>query len=260
MEQNDPLKGEDKMFDDLSTKFDKILNEEELAQLKNYAVFVVDESGSMANKKTDVIGLINSQIEQIKESAKSMITKFCYVTFSTIVDEPKFWCKDAQSLEYLKDEDFQIRESTALFDAIGYTVSKLKKLPDINDENTSVLFMIISDGYENCSTEFKQKDIIALVKELEDTKRWTIVYLGADVDIMKIQEQTAFDLGNISVSMDGFAGYAGPTGKRGFAGYAGQTAAYFNNRTHGMTHTTSFFSDTSPTYVITEKKQGKNNK
>lgn len=69
-------------------------------------------------------------------------------------------------------------------DAIGGNIHEVKeKYQSIIDENEmTVVYVIITDGYENASRFFSYHDISRKISELEETNKWTFTFLGADFD------------------------------------------------------------------------------
>jgi hypothetical protein len=55
---------------------------------------------------------------------------------------------------------------------------------DEQDRPHKVIGVIITDGQENCSSEFSQADVRKLIEEREADKdrEWTFIYLGANQD------------------------------------------------------------------------------
>jgi hypothetical protein len=80
---------------------------------------------------------------------------------------------------------------TALLDAIGTTVLKIRD--DLAEElahgDSTVIIVILTDGYENASRLFNQQGIKNLIRELEATGKWTFTYLGATIDAVQVAEQ-----------------------------------------------------------------------
>ena len=63
--------------------------------------------------------------------------------------------------------------STALFDAIGRTITTLDK-----EVGNNVLFVIMTDGMENSSVEFSKSQI----KNMIDSHNWEFLFIGADIN------------------------------------------------------------------------------
>lgn len=140
-------------------------------------VVVMDESGSMASVLNDVIGGFNTFIEdQKKEKGACNLT---LVKFSTNVANV-YESKDIQDVEPLDRANYTPGGSTALFDAI---VSSIKGLKVRKTKATKVLFLIMTDGEENCSKEVTTK---AAVKKIVDDciskDKFEFMYIGANQD------------------------------------------------------------------------------
>lgn len=155
---------------------------------KTHVAIILDQSGSMANIKTETISSFNEQVKSIKASANSD-TFITLTLFNGDVVISKF----AESLDNLNEltvDDYNPSGYTAMYDGIGMTVERMKKeIDDINDPNTAVLVVIITDGQENASSSWHGEDIAALVKGLTGTKRWTFSVLGANIDLAGLSEK-----------------------------------------------------------------------
>ena len=81
-------------------------------------------------------------------------------------------------------EDWYPKGMTALYDAIGRTASTVKQINAKmlkKDRPDKVLFIIVTDGGENDSKEYKGVESIStLIEEMETEHNWKFVYLGAD--------------------------------------------------------------------------------
>ena len=132
-------------------------------------VFVIDRSGSMSGSETDTMGGFNSFIE--REAKKEFNTKVTTVLFDHKY-ELLYTRKDIKDVEKLTDKEYYVRGSTALLDAIGRTITTLDKEID-----NKVLFVVMTDGYENSSVEFTKTQI----KNLMENHDWEFIYLGADI-------------------------------------------------------------------------------
>ena len=84
----------------------------------------------------------------------------------------------------LSDGYFRPSGSTALLDAIGKSIFNIKERfeNDIAEDKMSVVMVIITDGHENSSRMYTYHDIAQLIKNLDDTGKWTFSFLGADFD------------------------------------------------------------------------------
>ena len=133
-------------------------------------IFLIDRSGSMYNSVEDTIGGFNSFIE--KERAKKLDTKVTVVLFDDEY-EVLYKRKTIDEVEKLTSDEYYVRGTTALLDAIGKTITSL----DREIENKA-LFVIMTDGKENASIEFSKSQI----KNMINNHKWEFLFIGADID------------------------------------------------------------------------------
>ena len=133
-------------------------------------VFLIDRSGSMYGSEKDTIGGFNAFIE--KEKAKDFDVRVTTILFDHEY-EVLYKRRDINEVAELTCDEYFVRGSTALLDAIGRTVTALDK-----QATDKVLFVIMTDGMENSSVEFSKSQI----KEMIDGHDWEFIYIGADID------------------------------------------------------------------------------
>ena len=82
-------------------------------------------------------------------------------------------------------EIFVPRGMTALHDAIGKTINetgqRLSKLSEAQRPN-KVVFVIITDGFENASKEFNNAKIKSMIEHQTDQYKWSFIFLGSNQD------------------------------------------------------------------------------
>lgn len=154
---------------------------------------LVDKSGSMSDCIDQTINGYNEQITKIGEMQSEFPEQEMTIgltTFNTHVDHLYFMqpVADAYKMNY---ENYMPADSTALLDAMGETIDKLTQLQEesLRVFPTTVVMVILTDGYENASREFSLAKIKSMVEEKEKTGTWTFSYLGATLDAMDIAEQ-----------------------------------------------------------------------
>ena len=151
-------------------------------QLPLDIVVVLDRSGSMQSIREDSTGAYNSFIaEQQAQPGEANITLAIFDHEYEILQD-RANLKDAM---LLNNENFVPRGWTALYDAIGNTINKFKKLRD-EGKVDGVIFTILTDGEENRSTEFKLADIKSMIEIAEKEFGWQFVYLGANQDAFSV--------------------------------------------------------------------------
>ena len=73
---------------------------------------------------------------------------------------------------------------TALLDAVGGSIDRIEKQfgKELENDEISVVMVIITDGYENASKYFTFHMVAQKIAKLDETGKWTFSYLGADFD------------------------------------------------------------------------------
>lgn len=145
-------------------------------------IFILDRSGSMCGLESDTIGGFNSMIaKQKKEDGEANVTTVLFDDKVEIIHD-RFNLKQVKELT---DEEYYVRGSTALLDAIGSSIQKeinvQRHLPE-DERAEKVIFVIITDGYENSSMEYKKKDIKKMIEYEKDKYGWEFMFMGANID------------------------------------------------------------------------------
>lgn len=133
-------------------------------------IFLLDRSGSMYGSENDTIGGFNSLIA--KQKAQENDVRVTTILFDHGYDV-LYKRKNIYEVNDLTRNEYFVRGSTALLDAIGRTIVTLDKEID-----NRVLFVITTDGYENSSKEFTKRQI----KNMIQNHNWEFIFLGADID------------------------------------------------------------------------------
>ena len=74
----------------------------------------------------------------------------------------------------------------------------------------SVVLIIITDGHENASRMYTYHDVAQLIKELDETEKWTFSFLGADFDAIHTSHMLNIRQENVmNFSKSGYASFMG---------------------------------------------------
>ncbi len=194
--------------------------------------FILDGSGSMSGVQTEVVDGLNEFIQEQKDEA-ALGTN---VVFSLTVFDYKptivYMAEDIASVQTVTKKDTFLGGGTALYDAIGATLTKAK------NENLpgKKLVAIYTDGYENSSTEFKPEEVKDLIKELENDGDWTVIFMSAEINDFATAQNLGVAAGNYTVVRGGAAGMSST-----MTGLSQATHAHARNVAVASTGT--FFSD-----------------
>ena len=131
-------------------------------------LIILDESGSMESIKTTIIQGFNELVQTIQGIEKQFPEQehfISFISFNGLGQKLLHFIDPASKLKQIDDKTYKPDASTPLFDAMGFSINKLKQsLQGQTDYN--VLVTILTDGDENASKEFSGNDIKKLVEEL----------------------------------------------------------------------------------------------
>ena len=206
----------------------------------NHIVFVVDKSGSMMGREQEVKEAFKSHLDETL-TVKDQDNYFSLFTFNERVDESFFEREVKEDTSFNEIDNYSPDGMTALYDALGLSISKVEKISGMNDENEnhSALFIVITDGMENQSREYKEVDIKKKIKKLEEEKdNWTFTFVGVQFDVnAQYADKFHMNVGN-TVTFDSLDEAKGVMGQ--------SLGKFYSNRSRGMTKTYSYSVD-SPT-------------
>jgi len=175
---------------------EKKVEETTFKAAKTYVAIVLDKSGSMDSIMNEARTSFNEQVKKIQEESKNLDTRICLTVFNHELDFVKF-DEAVDNLSVLEKKDYQPSGWTAFYDAVCTTIRKLEDLPDINEPETAVLMLIITDGLENSSKKYNSKDLSEMIARLKNTERWTFSVMGANIDLEALSVDTGIDKSNM---------------------------------------------------------------
>jgi hypothetical protein len=143
---------------------------------------LIDRSGSMQHLTNDTIGGFNSFLQEQKEVPGEAILSLC------LFDTSSQTIHDCLPLALVPDLDkatYRPGGGTALLDALGAVINSTgARLAAMNEEDrpSKVIFLLITDGQENSSTEFAIERIKDMVTHQREVYSWEFVFMGANID------------------------------------------------------------------------------
>ena len=199
-------------------------------------LIILDESGSMSSIKSVIINGFNELVQSVKGIEKQFPDQehlISMVSFNDLNTKILHFVDPINKLNAINDSTYNPASLTPLFDAMGFSISKLKHYLEAK-ENYSVLVTILTDGEENASIEYTSLAIKNLVKELKN-QNWTFTYIGTDHDVekmaarMNINNTMSFDKNDLDI-------------KRMFAKESKSRVKYSLNISKGKLDTTDYYS------------------
>ncbi len=182
--------------------------------VKVSVIFIQDRSGSMQSVWEETLSGFKSFVNRLQQEGPrdGIEYTFSLTTFDTLLDHPyrehPILDVNAQQLMH-----FPPRGSTALYDAVGETVSK------VNLEADKFMAVIVTDGHENSSREWTKDKLRKLVEDKLALGNWAFLYLGT-------QPETWDDAEAMGVGRFSSASYTGTRAQAAYGMSAGAVHAH----------------------------------
>jgi len=188
---------------------------------------IMDRSGSMQSCQVEAENGLNRFIEE--QQAQSGEALFSLVQF----DDQYEVVHQAVPIQNVPHCTLVPRGMTALLDAVGKTINttgeRLAATPQAERPGL-VIMVIITDGMENASQEFKREQIKEMITHQQEKYNWQFTFLGANQDAFAeagaigIKAAAAADY-SVSATAQAFAGTAASVVRSRKALQAGEDVA-----------------------------------
>lgn len=158
-----------------------------------FNLIVADESGSMCVIEKQALAGLNETIQTVKKVQDAHPDMEQHITIMTFDSGHKRYIYDnvlAKDATMLSEKDYNPGGATPLYDAVGIAISRLNAITTDDDH---VLMTIITDGEENCSTEYSLNMIKTLIEKLKK-HNWTFSFIGTDnLDVESMAKEMNID-------------------------------------------------------------------
>jgi len=155
---------------------------------------ILDRSGSMESIREDTIGGFNTFLNvQRRQPGKATVTLVQFDSQDPYEVIHRF--RPVAEVPELTGETYVPRASTPLLDAVGRGINDLEaNLADILPAHrpSKVIFVVITDGQENASREFRRERIVKMIQDKEAHYGWQFLFLSADLDAVQDAENQGF--------------------------------------------------------------------
>jgi len=148
---------------------------------------VLDRSGSMERIADDTIGGYNAFVKDQQVFGGTMTLVQFDNKIETLYDNI-----DIADVKPLDRQTFVPRGTTALYDAIGFTIDMAESYSELH-KDTEFKIIIVTDGFDNASTSYTcnhVKDIIRMCTRLG----WDFMFLGASKESILAAKDMGLDL------------------------------------------------------------------
>jgi hypothetical protein len=160
--------------------------------MSTHIALILDKSGSMSVATQETKDSVVSYVKKVRKQITDAF--FTLTAFNT---KSETWV-ESQPLNEVKInsvlDKYIPTGSTALYDAVGSTIKKVRK---VVGEQDKALVVIITDGQENSSVEYDRKKLNKLINKLTDKGNWTFIFLGANVDSWAEANKIGIAPGNV---------------------------------------------------------------
>ena len=171
-----------------------------MKQRKTIYHLIVDKSGSMIDCIEKTINGFNEQVKRIKLLEKEFFEEEITIgltTFNHAISN-HYNGVSPSSIQPLTEKSYKPDGSTALLDAIGFCIRQIEQdfLLIPRTLPTTVIVVILTDGYENASSSFNLEAIRTSISRLEETGKWTFSFIGATLDAVAVAETLSIKKSN----------------------------------------------------------------
>ena len=144
---------------------------------------ILDRTGSMESIRDDTIGGVNAFLEeQQQQPGHATLTLVQFDTQDPY--EVVHRLADIKDVPKLTRATYVPRASTPLLDAMGRGINDLEQsilaIPEAL-RPSRVVMVVITDGQENSSREFRRDQIVKMIEEKQAKLDWQFVFLSADL-------------------------------------------------------------------------------
>lgn len=206
--------------------------------MKTYVTLILDRSGSMHTISEQAVEGYNQQIRAFKETALNQDVHVSLVSFNGEVFE-HYWTENVDVCKESEQGDYHPAGSTALWDAMGYTINKLEETTDPTGD-VAYLVVVISDGEENASKHIQSNALFEKISKLQETKKWTFTFMGCSENYLKeVAKTTGIPISNCAA----WSNADGEKARASFYNHSERTAKYMQLRAAGEVKCCNYYSD-----------------
>jgi Mg-chelatase subunit ChlD len=152
--------------------------------------FILDKSGSMYEKHSDVIGGFNKYLAD-RQAQQDVEIRMSLVLFDHVITHP-YTELPIHSVQPLSFTTYKPDGLTALLDAVAHGISAIEQHVKPNEK---VLVVTFTDGEENSSHEITRTTLKQRIEQ-KQALGWEFVFLGAGIDMWGEASQLGISINN----------------------------------------------------------------
>lgn len=170
-----------------------------MAKTTCFNLIILDESGSMSALTPQTVSGCNETLNIIRnlqkehsEEQRHLVSIYVFQSGSAQYPS-RYLCKNvpADSVKDITVDDYHAYGCTPMLDAIGTTLTELRETAATHEDAIASI-TIITDGYENASTQYTWEKVAALISSLKELG-WNINFMGANIDVEEVAKKMHID-------------------------------------------------------------------
>ncbi len=165
-------------------------------EVETSIVFIIDGSTSMNPQRSDVIAGVMANLRTCLE--KSDNVSVTIVSFNnevkSIINKIKLSSDNLDQIETTLNAEYTCKGYTALFDAIGLTLSGLSA-------DDKALVVVATDGLDNESKLYKKENIASMINQFQTSGRCSFIFLCEGVEAFNDSQSAGLTTGQNTQSM-----------------------------------------------------------
>lgn len=163
---------------------------------------LVDRTGSMSSGWSETISALNRFVadafdDKANDTSVSISFFDSYGSDPVLQKKGTFHSREAWHELSATDKTITPRGNTPLYDAVGLAYQEIDRTHRAGDK---VQFVVLTDGQENCSKEFKLDIVKQYLKDAQ-SKEWLVTFLAANLEAFSGGMNTGFNFGT-SINYD----------------------------------------------------------
>lgn len=169
----------------------------------SFNLIILDESGSMDSSRlatingcNEVLNTIRSLQKEHADTQRYLASVYAFQSGSSVPSRYIVKNYPIADVKDITEKQYEPCGCTPMLDAIGQTLTDLKAIADTHEDAVATV-TIITDGYENSSTQYTWQEVHRMISRLKELG-WTFNFIGANIDVeavakrMNIQNSMAY--------------------------------------------------------------------
>lgn len=164
----------------------------------SFNLIILDESGSMDSSRlatingcNEVLNTIRSLQKEHADTQRYLASVYAFQSGSSVPSRYIVKNYPIADVKDITEKQYEPCGCTPMLDAIGQTLTDLKAIADTHEDAVATV-TIITDGYENSSTQYTWQEVNRMISRLKELG-WTFNFIGANIDVEAVAKRMNID-------------------------------------------------------------------